>query len=113
MVVGVVVETNQDNADHHKVGLVYSGWGLGQYIGLDKGYVGIVICGATCDDIDEAIDADIPWSIFDAQVWYPMLLKKFLIEVISYCRDKIWPSSSFICSFNAWIDELGGVDSII
>jgi len=75
----VVVETNQDNADHHKVGSIYGGRGLGRYTGLDRGYVCIVICGATCDDIDEAICADIPWFIFDAQVWYPMLLRNFLI----------------------------------
>jgi len=107
------VETNQNNADHHKVGPVYGGWGLGRYTGLDRGYIGVVICEATCDGIDEAIGVDIPWSIFDVQAWYPILLRKFLIEIISYCSDKIWPSLSFICSFNAWIDELGGVDSIV
>jgi hypothetical protein len=85
----VVVETNQDNVDHHKVGSIYGGRGLGRYTGLDRGYVCIVICGATCADIDEVIGADIPWSIFDAQVWYPMLLRNFLIEVISCCSDKI------------------------
>jgi hypothetical protein len=73
----VVVETNQDNVDHHKVGLVNGGWGLGRYIGTNKGYISVVICGATCDDIDEIIGADIPWSIFDAQAWYPMLLRNF------------------------------------
>jgi hypothetical protein len=51
----VVVDTNQDKANHYKVGLVYDGRGLGRYTGLDKGYVGIIIYGATCDDIDEAI----------------------------------------------------------
>jgi hypothetical protein len=85
VVVGVVVEMNQNNADHHEVGPVYGGRGLGRYTGLDKGY----ICGAMCDGIDEAIGVDIPWSIFDAQAWYPILLRKFLIEVISCCSDKI------------------------
>jgi len=54
-VAGVVVETNQDKADHHKVGLVYGGRGLDRYTRLDKGYIGIVIYGATCDATDEAI----------------------------------------------------------
>jgi len=89
MVIGVVVETNQNNVDHHKVGSVYGGRGLGRYTGLDGRYIGVVICGATCDDIDEAIGADIPWSIFDAQAWYPILLRNFLIEVISCYNDKI------------------------
>jgi len=89
MVIGVLVETNQNNADHHKVGSVYGGRGLGRYTGLDGRYIGVVICGATCDDIDEAIGADIPWSIFDAQAWYPILLRNFLIEVISCYNDKI------------------------
>ena len=80
----MVVEMSQNNVDHHEVGLVYGGWGLGRYTGLDKGY----ICGATCDDIDEAIGVDIPWSIFDAQAWYLILLRKFFIEVISCCSDK-------------------------
>ena len=52
----VGVETNQNNADHHKVGPVYDGRGLGRY----TGYIGIVICRVTCDDIDEAISVDIP-----------------------------------------------------
>jgi len=85
----VVVETNQNNVYHHKVEPVYGGWGLGRYTGLDRGYIGVVICGATCDGIDEVIGADIPWSIFDAQAWYPILLRKSLIEVISCCNDKI------------------------
>jgi hypothetical protein len=88
-VIGVVVETNQNNTDHHKVGSIYGGRGLGRYTGLDGGYIGVVICGATCDGIDEAIGADIPLSIFDAQAWYPILLRNFFIEVISYCNDKI------------------------
>ena len=67
MVIGVVVETNQNNADHYKVGSVYVGRGLGQYTRLDRGYTGVVICGATCDGIDEATGADIPWSIFNTQ----------------------------------------------
>jgi len=58
----MVVETNQNNADHHEVRPVYDGRGLGRY----TGYIGIVICGATCDNIDEAIGVDIPWSMFDA-----------------------------------------------
>ena len=87
--VGMVVETNQNNADHHKVRSVYGGRGLGRYTGLDKGYVSIVIYGATCDGIDEVIGADIHWFIFDAQAWYPMLLRNFLIKVISCCSDKI------------------------
>jgi len=65
-VVGVVVETNQNNADPYKVGLVYDGWGLGRYTGLDRGYISVVICGATCDGINEVIGADIPLSIFYA-----------------------------------------------
>ena len=89
MVVGVVVETNQNNVDHHKVGSVYGGRGLGRYTGLDRGYISVVICGATYDGINEAIGVDIPWSIFDAQAWYPILLRNVLIEVISYCSDKI------------------------
>jgi len=89
MVVGVVVETNQNNADHHKVGLVYGGRGLGRYTRLDMGYIGVVIYRATCDRIDEVIGVDIPWFIFDAQAWYPMLLRNFFIEVISCCGDKI------------------------
>jgi hypothetical protein len=60
-----------------KVGSVYGGWGLGRYTGLDKKYVNIVICRATCDGIDEVIGADIHWSIFDAQALYPMLLRNF------------------------------------
>jgi hypothetical protein len=88
-VIGVVVETNQNNTDHHKVGSVYGGRDLGRYTGIDGGYIGVVICGATCDGIDEAIGADILWSIFDAQAWYPILLRNFLIEVISCCNDKI------------------------
>ena len=80
--IGVVVETNQNNGDHHKVGPVYGGRDLGWYTRLDRGYIGVVICGVTCDRIDEAIcvviyratcdsidevtGADIPWSIFDA-----------------------------------------------
>ena len=48
------------NTDHHKVGSVYGGRGLDRYTGLDRGYICVVICGATCDGIDEAIDADIP-----------------------------------------------------
>jgi hypothetical protein len=95
------VETNQNNANHHKVGPVYGGRGLDRYIGLDRRYIGVVICGATCDDIDEAIGVDIPWSIFDAQAWYLILLRNFLIEIISYCSDKICSSLSFIFSFNA------------
>jgi hypothetical protein len=50
------METNQNNADYHEVGPVYSGRGLGRYTGLDKGY----ICRAICDYIDEAIVVDIP-----------------------------------------------------
>jgi len=38
------------------------------------GYIGVITCGVTCDGIDEAIGADISWSIFDAKAWYPMLL---------------------------------------
>ena len=68
----VVVETNQNNADHHKVGPVYGGRGLGRYTRLDRGY----ICRATCDGIDEAIGVDIPWSICDAQAWYPIYITK-------------------------------------
>ena len=66
MVLGVVVEMNQSNADHHKVGLVYGGRDLGQYTGVDMGYIDVVICGATCNGIDEAIGVGIPWYIFDA-----------------------------------------------
>ena len=77
VVVVVVVETNQNNVDHYKVGLVYGGRDLGRYTGLNMGYIGVVICEATCDDIDEAIGADISWSIFDAQAWCPMLLRIF------------------------------------
>jgi len=50
------VETNQNNADHHEVGPVYEGRGLGRYTGLDKEY----ICGAICYGIDEAISVNIP-----------------------------------------------------
>jgi hypothetical protein len=53
---GGVFKTNQNNADHHKVGPVYDGRDLGRY----TGYIGIVICRVTCDDIDEAISVDIP-----------------------------------------------------
>jgi len=60
MVIGVVVETNQNNVDHYKVGSIYGGRGLGRYTGLDRGYIGVVICGATCDGIDEVIGTDIP-----------------------------------------------------
>jgi len=52
----VVVETNQNNVDHHEVGSVYGGRSLGRYTGLDKG----CICGAICDGIDEIISGDIP-----------------------------------------------------
>ena len=89
MVIGVVVETNQNNADHYKVGSVYGGRGLGHYTELNGGYIGVVVCKVTRDDIDEAIGADIPWFIFDTQAWYLILPRKFLIEVISYCNDKI------------------------
>ena len=89
MVVGVVVETNQNNADHHKVRSIYGGRDLGRYTILDKRYIGVIICKAACDGIDEAIGVDIPWFIFDAQTWYPILLRNFFIEVISYCSDKI------------------------
>jgi len=73
----MVVETNQNNADYYKVGSVYRGRDLGRYTGLDKRYVSIIICGATCDGIDEVMGADIHWSIFDAQALYPMLLRNF------------------------------------
>ena len=55
-----MVETNQNNADHHKVGSVYGGRGLGHYTELNGGYIGVVVCKVTRDDIDEAIGADIP-----------------------------------------------------
>jgi len=56
----VMVETNQDNTDHHKVGPIYGFWDLGLYIGINRGYIGVVIYEATSDIIDEAIGADIP-----------------------------------------------------
>jgi len=84
-----VVETNQNNVDHHKVGLVYGGQGLGRYTRIDMKYICVIICKAVCDGIDEAISVDIHWFIFDAQAWYPMLLRNFFIEVISCCSDKI------------------------
>jgi hypothetical protein len=71
------VETNQDNVDYYKVGSVYGCRSLGRYTRLDKGYIGVVICGDTCDGIDEAIGTEIPWSIFDVYAWYPMLLINF------------------------------------
>jgi hypothetical protein len=83
------VETNQNNIDHHKVRLIYGSRDLSRYTGLDRGYIGIVICGATCDGIDKVIGVNIPWSIFDAQAWYLMLLRNFFIKVISYCNNKI------------------------
>jgi len=55
-----MVETNQNNVDHHKVGPIYGGQGPGRYTGLDRGYISVVICGATCEDINESIGANIP-----------------------------------------------------
>jgi hypothetical protein len=85
----VVVETNQNNADHYKMGSVYGGRGLGRYTRIDMEYKCVIICKAACDGINEAIGVDIHWFIFDAQAWYPMLLRNFFIKVISYCSDKI------------------------
>jgi len=48
----VVTETNQGNVDHYKVGLIYGGRDLGRYTSINKGYISVVIYGATCDDID-------------------------------------------------------------
>ena len=96
--IGVVVETNQNNVDHHKVGSVDGSRGLGRYTGLDRGWISVVICGATCDGIDEVISADILWSIFDAQAWYPILLRNFLIEVVARVRrrgENIHPQNVF------------------
>jgi TnpA family transposase len=48
----VMVKTNQDNVDHCKAEPVYGGWGLSRYTSINRGYIGVVICRATCVDIN-------------------------------------------------------------
>jgi len=92
-VIRVVVETNQNNVDHHKVGSIYGGRGLDWYTGLNKKYIDIIICRATYNDIDKVIDADIPSSIFYGQLKQVILgqLPIFLGDTMSIpSRIKKW-----------------------
>ena len=54
----MVVETNQDNVDHHKVRPVYGGQDLSQYIGINTRCISVIICGVACDGIHETIGAE-------------------------------------------------------